>query len=241
MLNKYIKKKMKNILIIFSAILLISSCQSEQKKAGNMQVKGYIKSLRKGTVYLKKYTDSSAVVLDSVMLKDNTAHFNLATDISSPEVFAITLKERPKDRVLFFGEKGTINVYSELDNMELKTKVTGSKNQKKWDEYKVFMHKFNDQHLDYVAIRFNALKDKDNAKLDSINKVIEAQEKRRILYQINFAMQNKDYDIAPFVAITDLVKVRKKFLDTIYNGLAPKVKAGTYGKTLKKFISDIKE
>lgn len=232
---------MKNIFITLSAILLISSCQSVQKKAGNMQVKGYIKALRKGTVYLKKYTDSTAVVLDSVVLQGNTPYFNLATDINSPEVFAITLKERPNDRMVFFGEKGTVNVYSELDNMELKTKVTGSENQKKWDEYKDFIHKFNDQHLDYMALKFNAMKDKDNGKLDSINTIIKAQEKRRILYQINFAMQNKAYDVAPFVATTDLIQVRKKYLDTIYNGLTSEVKKGTYGKILKKLIEDIKE
>ena len=232
---------MKRILLILALALFIFSCNSEKTKPGNMQVNGYIKSLRKGTVYLRKFTDSTTVVIDSAIITDNSPHFKLATNINSPEVFSITLKERPNDRMVFFGEQGDINVYSDIENMELKTKVTGSKNQKKWDEYKSFIHKFNDQRLDYLEIKFNAAKKKDQAKLDSIKKVMQAQEKRRVLYQINFAMVNKDLDIAPFVAVTDLVNVRKKYLDTIYNGLNDEIKGHTYGLVLKKMIADIKE
>jgi hypothetical protein len=232
---------MKRIILILVVSILIFSCNSEKTKPGNMQIHGYIKELRKGTVYLRKFTDSTTVILDSAVITDNSPHFKLATNIKSPEVFSITLKERANDRMIFFGEQATINVYSNIENMELNTKITGSKNQKKWDEYKGFMRKFNDQYLDYMEIKFNAAKNKNQAKLDSIEKVIKAQEKRRLLYQINFAMTNKNLDIAPFVAITDLVNVRKKYLDTIYNGLNEAVKKNTYGLSLKKMIADTKE
>ena len=232
---------MRKFILILAATLLIFSCNTETAKQGNMQVNGYIKSLRKGTVYLRKFTDSVTVIIDSALITDNSPHFKLAANITEPAVFSVTLKERPNDRMVFFGEKGTINVYSDLENMELKTKITGSKNQKKWDEYKSFIRKFNDQKLDYLEIKFNAYKNKNQAKLDSIAKVIKAQEKRRKLYQINFAMVNKKLDIAPFVAITDLTNVRKKFLDTIYNGLSPEIKTHNYAKSLKKLIADSKE
>jgi len=232
---------MKQIILILAVALLIFSCNSEKTKVGNMQVHGYIKELRKGTVYLRKFTDSTTVILDSAIITDNSPHFKLATNIKSPEVFSITLKERPTDRMVFFGEQGEINVYSNIENMELNTKVTGSKNQKKWDEYKDFIRKFNDQRLDYMQIRFNAVKDENKTKLDSIEKVMKAQDKRRLLYQINFAMINKDLDIAPFVAVTDLINVRKKYLDTIYNGLSKAVKGNSYGLILKKLIADAKE
>ena len=232
---------MKQIILILAVALFIFSCNSEKTKAGNMQVHGYIKELRKGTVYLRKFTDSTTIILDSAVITDNSPHFKLATNIKSPEFFSITLKERPTDRMVFFGEQGEVNVYSDIENMELNTKVTGSENQKKWDEYKDYIGKFNDQKLDYIQIRFNAMKAKNQGRLDSIEKVIKAQEKRRLLYQINFAMSNKDLDIAPFVAITDLINVRKKYLDKIYNGLNDAVKENTYGLSLKKMITDAEE
>lgn len=232
---------MKKLVLLITASLFIVSCNSEKTKPGNMQVNGYIKELRKGTVYLRKFTDSSTVIIDSAVITDNSPHFKLAANITSPEVFSITLKEKPNDRMVFFGEQGTIDVYSQLKNMELNTKVTGSKNQQKWDEYKEFMRKFNDQYLDFMEIKFNAAKNKKQQKLDSINKIITAQAKRRLLYKINFAMINGDYEVSPFIAITDLTNVRKKYLDSIYNKLTDKVKASTYGKSLEKFIADIKE
>ena len=62
--------------------------------------------------------------------------------------------------------------------------------------------------------------------------------KRQYLYSINFAVNNKSSDIAPYLALTDLYDTPKNYLDTIYNGLTPAVSASKYGLIFKDYISN---
>mgnify|MGYP001250498287 CR=1 FL=1 len=52
---------------------------------------------------------------------------------------------------------------------------------------------------------------------------------RRYLYTINFAAQNPDQNIAPYLAITQVYDANLTLLDSIANKLTNKVKASKYG------------
>ena len=58
---------------------------------------------------------------------------------------------------------------------------------------------------------------------------------------VNFALNNKENHVAPYLALTQLVNANVKWLDTINNSLAPNVKNSLYGKKLTQFITDIKK
>ena len=66
-------------------------------------------------------------------------------------------------------------------------------------------------------------------RVDSIEKKIANLLNRRYLYTINFAAQNPDQNIAPYLAITQVFDANLKLLDSIANKLTNEVKASKYG------------
>ncbi len=228
---------MKHILLAVLFVLSLSACTS--KKEGSMKVAVKVKGLKKGTVYLQKVVDTLMVTVDSVSIEGKSS-FTLSDDVKSPEMYYITLANSDK-KILFFGEKGTINVETQLDKFDMNAKIKGSKNQKLLDSYRKVIKQFNDKQLDLIQLNFEAQKNKNKEQLDSIDKVSKSLLKRRYLYATNFAVNHPKSEVAPYIALSDLYNANITLLDTINNSLSKKIKVSKYGKSLQKFIDDIKK
>lgn len=227
---------MKKIFFIVFAILFMFSCENENNNI--MYVKGKIKGLKKGTLYLQKQIDSVVVSVDSINV-NGTDEFLLTDKIESPEMYYLTLGKSDK-KIPFFGEKDTISIASGLEKFGYRNKITGSVNQDLLDKYYEYIKKFNDQDLMLIKAEFEA---KRSANQDSILLITKQKNnllKRKYLYSINYAMNNADHEVAPFIALTDLNYAQTKWLDSIYNSLTPKIKESKYGKQLDVFIKKIK-
>ena len=104
---------MKKIFTLLALSILILSCSS--KKEGNMIVKGQIKGLKKGKLYLQKMKDTVLVSVDSVNLLGND-QFLLTDNVTSPVLYYLTFDGNTTDkRILFFGEEGTITINDAVD------------------------------------------------------------------------------------------------------------------------------
>jgi len=228
---------MKRILLVVLVLLTVFSCSTEKK--GSMKVNVQVKGLKKGTVYLQKVVDTLMVTADSIVL-NGTDTFTLSDDITSPEMYYITLINSDK-KILFFGEKGTINITTKLDKFDIAAKISGSKNQKLLDQYRKIISQFNDKQLDLIQLNFNAQKTKNKNQLDSIDKVSKSLIKRRYLYATNFAVNHPKSEVSAYIALSDLYNANITLLDTINNSLSKKVKASKYGKQLATFIKEIKK
>lgn len=224
---------------IICLLLAVVSCSKE--KQGNMIVQGQIKGLKKATLYLQKMKDTLLISVDSItLLGDDT--FRLVDDIDSPEMYFLTFDTNISDkRILFFAEEGTITINDDVANFGVDTEIEGSENQKIIDNYKKITSKFHNKQLDLVKANFDAQKDKDFKKSDSLRKVSESQITKRHLYSINFALAHPDAEATPYIVLTDLVNANIKYLDTINNSLTDRVRSSFYGKKLDKFIADIKK
>ena len=97
-----------------------------------MIVKGSIKGLRKGKLYLQRIKDTMLINLDSTYV-DGTPDFRFQTPIKTAEVFYLYLNKDDgdslNDRILFFGEKFKIEINTLLKTFESSAKISGSKNQ----------------------------------------------------------------------------------------------------------------
>jgi hypothetical protein len=143
---------------------------------------------------------------------------------------------------LFFGEKGEIVINTLLNTFESSAKVTGSENQVLLQEYRSISRKFDEQNLNYVKGYLNAIQTKlDDAVIDSIQTGIDNLLKRRYLYTLNFASNNGDNVIAPYIALTEVYDANIKLLDTVASKLSEEVKASKYGKELLGFIAERKQ
>ncbi len=229
---------MKKIIAI-CLLIIVAACSSE--KEGNMKVQGQIKGLKKGTLYLQKMKDSILVSVDSVALLGKDT-FLLTDTLEDPVMYYLTFDGNTTDkRILFFGEKGVITINDQIEKFGIAPKISGSKNQEVLDKYYTISRQFRGEQLDLIKESFEAQQNKDEEKIAAILNTSEGLLKRRYLYTTNFVLNHRDFEAAPYIALTELVDANIKLLDTVNNSLSDKVKRSTYGKRFQKFISEIKE
>jgi hypothetical protein len=228
---------MKKIALWMMVIAMTAACSREADNT--MYVKGTIKGLKKGTLYLQKQMDSLIVSVDSAFV-DGTDTFMLQDEIESPEMYYLTLGTGDK-KIAFFGERDTVYVSSNLEKFAIKAKVTGSENQALLDKYYDMAKKFNDQNLDLIKEEFEARKKGSQDSIAEVEKKMNNWTRRRYLYTTNFAINNGSYEVSPYIALTELADANVALLDTINSSLSDEVRASKYGKQLNRFIQGIKE
>lgn len=235
---------MKKSIIAFVAIALLASCSKKETPTDHLHITGNIKGLKNGTLYIQRIVDTSLVAIDSVKIDGNSA-FERDIKLESPEMLYLFLDRgvtnSMDNNILFFAEPGNINIDTNLDNFIYSAKITGSKNQELYEEYKKINSRFNDESLALVEPRFKAMKRNDQKALDSINAKDDSNTKRKYLFATNFALNNKDHEIAPYIALAEIYDINIKFLDTIQKSMTPKVAQSLYGKKLTKYVADIKK
>ena len=229
---------MKKEFLIFSLLILTFSCSTNEKK---MIVSGNIDGLKKGTIYLQKQQDSIIVSIDSILLEGNS-NFKLETEINEPDIYYLYLDKNDGDSlndiITFFGNNGKINVKTSLKNFDSSYEISGSKNTELLQEYLSIIRKFNLQNLDLLEIFYKAQIENNQAKIDSVNTQIENLIKRRYLYTLNFATNNSEFEISPYLAVSQIADANQEFLLKLYDTLPEKIKNSKYGKILKTFIPD---
>lgn len=234
---------MKNAIIALFSVFLIISC-SKKESNKNLHITGNIKGLQEGKLYLQRIVDTNLVAIDSVIL-DGKSNFEWHLDIESPEMFYLFLDRGVTNSVdnnlPVFVEPGTINIETDLKRFFAEAKITGSKNQKLYEDFKKINSRFTNQNLELSKERFDAIRFNRPADVPAIEQKIEGNLKRKYLYAINFAITNKDFDIAPYIALSEISDANVKYLDTINNVLPEKVANAKYGKMLTKHIATVKQ
>ena len=233
---------MKKSIIAFLSLIALSSCNKEVSKT-NLHLTGNIKGLKNGTLYIQRVVDSSLVAIDTIKIDGNST-FETDIDLKSPEMLYLFLDRgvtNSKDNnLLFFAEAGTINIDTKLDSYLSSAKITGSKNQDLLQEYKKIDTRFRDENLDLIEGKFNALKNQNTKAVDSINEKQNSNIKRKYLFATNFAINNRDHEIAPYIALSEIYDINIKYLDTIQKSMSPKVAQSLYGKKLTEYVTKIK-
>lgn len=230
---------------IFALITLVSLSSCNEKKSDkNLHITGYIKGLKKGTLYIQRIKDTSLVALDTIKI-DGDSHFSSDLNIDSPEMYYLFLDRGVSNSVdnnlPFFAEPGSINIDSSLEFFTADAKITGSKNQELYDEYKKVVSRYVDMNLDLIQKRFKALKAKNDAEVSKIQEEQDNVLKHKYLYTTNFAVNHADYDVAPYVAVAEIYDINLKYLDTIQKSMTPKIAKSLYGKKLNELINERKK
>nr|WP_299034588.1 DUF4369 domain-containing protein [uncultured Tenacibaculum sp.] len=229
---------MKKIIALFAIALVAFACSS--KKEGNMIVKGQIKGLKKGTLYLQKMNDTLLVSVDSLALLGDDK-FILTDNVESPVMYYLTFDGNTTDKhIMFFGEEGEITINDNIEEFGFKPEIKGSKNQEVMEEYRKINQKFLEQRLDFVKKEVEARQSQDETQIQQVEDDYKKMIRRRFLFSTNFAIANADSEAAPYIALSELYDANIQLLDTINNSLTDRVKSSEYGKRLQKFVSDIK-
>ncbi|MGB6153201.1 MAG: DUF4369 domain-containing protein [Pricia sp.] len=233
---------MKKITAFFlTFITLMLSC-GEGTSENTMTVTGKVKGLKKGTLYLQHIPDSTLVTIDSLLVEGDGS-FSFSTELESPEIFYLYLNKKDandiNDRITFFGEPGTITVNTSWNTFDTNAKIEGSKTQKKLEEYRKTMSRFNKKNLELIQTAASQQTVLDSVQLDSMQRLSNTNIKRGYAFALNFALNNKDSYIAPYIALTEVSDANVIYLDSIYNSLTPEVMASKYGRELGEFLEEI--
>lgn len=229
---------MKHLILSLTTALVLMSC-AEKNADTNTHIAGTIKGFSSGMVYLQQMSDSTLVTIDSVKMKSDSK-FKFDFNLDSPQLMYLELNRGTTksidNNLPLFVEPGSITVDSDLEHFYANAKITGSKNHQLFEEFQKINTKYKGELLDiskekFDAVRFNRLHD-----VDSIDNKFDQKLKRKYLYAINFALTNKEYEVAPYVALAELSDANIKYLDSISKSVSPKVAESRYGKLLTELI-----
>lgn len=233
---------MKKVLYTFALLVLISAC-GDGITENTMTVSGTVKGLKKGTLYLQHVPDSTLVVIDSLEVNGDGS-FSFQTEIESPEIFYLYLNKKDNndlnDRITFFGEPGTITINTAWNTFDIKATISGSKTNEKLQDYKKYMSDLNMKNLALLQKSIAPDAQLDSLQLDSLQRQSSRNTKRGYLFAINYAINNKDSYVAPYIAISEIANANPKYLDSIANSLTPEVADSKYGRLLKEHIASVK-
>ena len=234
---------MKKSIIAVVTLLLLVACDKNETK-GNLHITGNIKGLKKGTLYIQRLVDTAFVAMDTIIIEGSST-FTSNLDLKSPEMLYLFLDRGTSNsldnNIPFFAEPGNISIETTLENYLSNAKITGSKNHEIYEEYRKINSTFTDKNLSNIEQKFSALKNQNAKKVDSINVAQDANVKRKYLFAANFALNNRDYEVAPYIALSDIYDINIKYLDTIQKAMSPKVAQSLYGKKLTEYVTAAKK
>lgn len=233
---------MKKSIIAFVTLILLASCNKNESK-GNVYITGNIKGLKKGTLYIQRIVDTALVAIDTINI-DGSSSFESNLDLKSPEMLYLFLDRGVSNsldnNLSFFAEPGNIRIETSLDRYLFDVKITGSKNQEIFEEYKKINMRFNDENLTLIEKKFNAVKSQNTKAVDSLTAKQDSNIKRKYLFATNFALNHRDFEVAPYIALSEIYDINVKYLDTIQKAMSPKVAKSLYGKKLTQYVASIK-
>lgn len=232
---------MRYSLSILIVLLTVIGCSTDSEM---MNLTGNVKGLKKGTLLLQKFEDTVLVTIDS-MVVDGNSNFSFSQKIKSPEIYYLYVRLKDgtlrDDRIIFFGETGNINIQTNLKNFGSAARVSGSKNDSLLSEYQRLKDRYISKNLDLIEKSLKAKIKNDDSLINTLNRQQTSLESSRNFATINFALNHNDYEVAPYLVLSEAYKSKLKYLDTVYKSLTPKIKDSKYGKELESFIKGKKE
>ena len=181
---------MKKLLILFSAVLILSSCGNKNSKSdANASIDGTVAGLDEATAKLIKYEGREAKTIDSTPVKEG--HFQIKAKVDKPEMFYLTVSGVPSDMPLILEPGSNIKVDVDITHMRKSTVVSKGLNKKLYDyfdELKLFSDKQQKLGKLYQAAQ-NKANEEEKTKI--INRYYNIDDERHE-YEYKVIEDNKD-------------------------------------------------
>ncbi len=231
---------MRYLLSICIVLITIIGCSSETE---TMKISGHVKGLKKGVILLQKFEDTVLVTIDSVVI-DGNSNFKFSDKVESPEIYYLYVRLKDgtlhDDRITFFGESGNLNIQTNLQNFGSAARVSGSINDSILRNYDILKQRFVSRNLELIEQRLKLKSNASDTVVKGLERKLQSIISNKYFATINFAINNSDYEVAPYLVLSEAYDANIKYLDTVYNALNPKIKVSKYGMQLESFIKNRK-
>ncbi|MGB3345114.1 MAG: DUF4369 domain-containing protein [Aequorivita sp.] len=233
---------MRNFLWRSIVFLVLVGCSNDNSH--KMNISGTVRGLKKGTLFLQKFEDTLLVTVDSAIV-DGNSNFKFSEIVESPEIYYLYVQLKDgslqDDRIAFFAENGDLNITTNLQNFGNAARISGSKNDSLLREYDKLKQRYVSKNLELIEQKLKLGKGEKESVIADLDTKQQNLLSNKYLTTVNFALNHKDLEIAPYLMLNEVYDVNIKYLDTVYRTLSPKIKDSKYGKELESYIIIRKE
>ena len=215
---------MKNKIIIF--LIILTSCKSEKE---NLIIEGKISGVKNSMIYLSSVDEEE--ILDSVNIIDGK--FTLKTYVDKTKEMSMILGDRnSEDKFDFISEPAHILFTSSKDKFVFNGQIQNSKLYTDYKNLKNQINRFDEKDLEMLAEQIEISVIGNPNKYDSINEQRLKLNQRKILFIVNYAVNNSSNPISAFISYKYRENINEKFLEKIYENLSDEIKNSYYGAKL---------
>ena len=219
---------MKNKAIIF--LIILTSCSLEKN---NLIIKGEISEVKNSKIYLanteqEKIVDSARII---------NGKFIMEASINEPlEMSLILDNKNSKNKFNFITEPGQILFTSSKNKFIFNGKIQNSKIYSDLKKLENQINRFDEMDLDMLAEQIKVSSNRDQNKYDSIDKQRLKINEKKILFIVNYAINNSSNPLSAYISYKYKGNISKKYLEKIYEKLSDEVKYSYYGNKLVSIL-----
>tara|TARA_B100001175_G_scaffold253724_1_gene221355 strand:+ start:2449 stop:3111 length:663 start_codon:yes stop_codon:yes gene_type:complete len=213
-------------LVLFIFFIIISGCDRDNN---NMIIEGQIIDLKNSKIYLGKVDEEK--IVDSTNVIDGK--FTLKTYINEPIEMSLILKEKnSSEKFNFFSEPTHILFRSSKEKFIFNAQIQNSKlfTELKNIENQIF--KFNEKDLELLAEQIELSMKGDQKKYDSINQERIKINQKKILFIVNYSLNNNFSPVSAFIIHKYKESINKNYIEKVYENFTDELKDSHYGKKL---------
>ena len=215
---------MKNKIIIF--LIILTSCSSEKE---NLIIEGEISGVKNSKIYLS--SEEEGKIIDSVNIIDGK--FTLKTYINEPIEMSLILKEKNSaEKFNFFSEPSNILFRSSKEKFIFNAQIQNSKLFAEFKNIENQIAKFNEKDLELLAEQIELSMKGDQKKYDSINGERIKINQKKILFIVNYSLNNNSSPVSAFIIHKYKESINKNYIAKVYENFSDELKSSYYGKKL---------
>jgi len=125
-----------------------------------------------------------------------------------------------------------------LGNYNRSFEIKGKRNRELIEEFKKYEKQFIDEGDKLRAEKKYFIELNDFEKSDSIENLIAVLLFKSYLFTANFAINNADYEVAPYLAVKKIPDARLEILKSIKKELPDPIKKTKYGRLFLKLLEN---
>ncbi len=222
---------MKKLLLTVIIITLeLFACTSPKRTS--FTIKGNVKGLSKGKVFLQKKQEGKFVTLDSTDLKQGQFSFKGKVDL--PEMYFIIIP-KGKSIIPFFIENSDMNFKVYIDSLDQST-IKGSQTQQEYESFLDKSDNYNNK-IHNIFLKYKEAKKVHNKTLmDSLISAIDSLYKNKREFIKKYVLKNNKTVVSPYLALTNAYQFNLKELDSITNNFDKSLEGSIYVKNLRERI-----
>ena len=216
-------------LTILLFLILILTCERDKEIKENIVVEGQIINLNKSKIYLAIVDEGK--IIDSTNVIDGK--FILKAYIDEPKEMSLILNEKnSSEKFNFISEPTNILFKSSKEKFAYNAQLQNSKLFTEYKKFENHINKFDNKDLEMLAeqIEFSVIGNQQ--KYDSINKERINLNQKKILFIVNYSINNNNNPLSAFVIYKHNENINKNYIEKVYKNFSDQVKKSYYGKKL---------